>query len=288
MGKKENSCWPPKAWTCFHFLTLDSRHTLMTDATCLTTDGHNSCAAPDLQPKHTHTHTSLLLYSRPLTHGHTCASRYQWWDRSNVFLHIYWTNNTVKYMSACVCVCACVRGGYRAVAGWLEVESGGEAGAASGLDTSTCAKWTRKRTSVLGHQGCLFSLWGVQTDWLLYVLRGRLCFPRQLEADGGQASYSLQPAGKQSSPTPHRAWREMDRRTRRNKATDFYCRRNDSSLKLTDVQHWKVRLCACLLHFMLKPGNQNSTTWILTKSKHGIQMNQQLLFWPKQNDPTCW
>lgn len=30
------------------------------------------------------------------------------------------------------------------------------------------------------------------------------------------------------------------------------------------------------------------TTWILTKSKYGVQMNQQLLFWPKRNVPTCW
>lgn len=106
-GKKENSCWAPKTWTCFHFLTLDSRHTLMTDATCLTTDGHNSCAAPDLQPKHTH--VAFVIKQAADTQTHVCFEISMVGQKRCVFLHIYWTNNTVKYMSACgMCVCMCV------------------------------------------------------------------------------------------------------------------------------------------------------------------------------------
>lgn len=101
----------------------------------------------------------------------------------------------------------------------------------------------------MGLWGCLLFVWGVVTDWLVYLLRGRLCLERQLEADGGQASYCLQPDRKQSPPTPRRSGSDLDSSTRRR----WTNAKNDIFLQ-QEEQDWSAHYCTCLVHLILKLG----------------------------------
>lgn len=101
----------------------------------------------------------------------------------------------------------------------------------------------------MGLWGCLLFVWGVVTDWLVYLLRGRLCLERQLEADGGQASYCLQPDRKQSPPTPRRSGSDLDSRTRRR-----WTNAKNYIFLQQEEQDWSARYCTCLVRLILKPG----------------------------------
>lgn len=133
-------------------------------------------------------------------------------------------------------MCMCVEG-YKAVAGWLEVESGGEDGAASGVDNSTCARQTKKMYDCFRSWGCLFIVWRVLPDWRLYLLRGWLSFERQLEDDGGQASYSLLSNRVHPRLTAlGQIWTVVqvdDGQNQNESSRDFYYRRNHNIMKPT-------------------------------------------------------
>lgn len=119
----------------FSHLTLDTQWWLMPPVWRLT---DTTAVQPDLRPKHTH--VTFVIKQAADTQTHVCFKISMVGQKQCVFTHLL----NKQYSQIHVSMCMCVYVGYRAVAGWLEVESGGEAGAASGLDTSTCAKWTRK------------------------------------------------------------------------------------------------------------------------------------------------
>lgn len=90
----------------FSHLTLGTHWRLMPPVWRLTET--TAAQPPDLQPKTTHTHIAFVVNcwhtkTRVLhvISGGTEAGELF----CCVFTHIYWTNNTVEYMLACVCEC---------------------------------------------------------------------------------------------------------------------------------------------------------------------------------------
>lgn len=135
-----------------------------------------------------------------------CATGYQWRHRSNVILHIYWTNNTVKYMSACVCAfgrlqsCCWLTGG----GVWRRRRSRFRP-----QHLNLCK--TRKSTTVLGH-GVVFSLYDgcCQIDFCICCVGGCV-----LSASWRPMGDRLPTALEQSPPTPHRFGSDLDSSARR-------------------------------------------------------------------------